>query len=266
MDGLHSEGHAGGVNFPWIRIPLFVFGGLLLSLVSCLAAVDSAGQEAAGIVAGIQKETGARLVFNETTQRLEIRDDMGSLVEEMSSGSLSRTIDALGQEYRLSFGKDEAGRPSVIVRPGPAMRKPLLVEVFGRKAVLSPNASLLATLADDRQVYYEPSICGEVYYIEDFDGTGSRVSRLATPKREVAVLAKPSNPLGTGPGTLESSKDDGKGMEKAGDAFKSAVFAVFGLPDKQPTGKAKVYRLRSSQGAEDVPEVAAPVSAEAGRP
>ena len=51
-----------------------------------------------------------------------------------------------------------------------------------------------------------------------------------------------------------------------GEAFKSAVFAVFGLPDKQPTGKAKVYRLRSSQGAEDVPEVAAPVSAEAGRP
>lgn len=245
-------------------------GAVLVGVVSFLAhsraAVDPAGQEAAGIVAGIQKESGARLIYNEKTQRLEIRDEMGSLLEELNSGSLSRTVDASGQEYRLSFGKDESGRPSVIVRPGPAMRKPLLVEVFGRKAVLSPNASLLATLADDRQVFYEPSICGEVYYIEEFGGTGSRVSRLATPRREVAVLAKPSNPIGSGPGTLEASKDDGKGMEKAGDAFKSAVFSVLGLPDKQPSGKAKVYRLRSSAGAEEPPEVAAPVSAEAGRP
>ena len=131
------------------------------------AAVDAAGQEAAGIVAGIQKESGARLVYNETTFRLEVRDDVGGLLEEIIPGSVSRTVDASDQEYRISFGKDEMGRPSVIVRPGPAMRKPLLVEVFGRKAVLSPNASLMATLAEDRQVFYEPSICGEVYYIED---------------------------------------------------------------------------------------------------
>ena len=55
-------------------------------------------------------------------------------------------------------------------------------------------------------------------------------------------------------------------MEKAGDAFKSAVFAVFGLPDKQPSGKAKVYRLRSANEPQDESGVAAPVSAEAGRP
>jgi hypothetical protein len=230
------------------------------------AAVDAAGQEAAGIVAGIQKESGARLVYNEKTLRLEVRDDLGSLLEEFPAGAVSRTVDVAGQEYRLSFGKDEAGRPSVIVRPGPAMQKPLLVEVFGRKAVLSPNASLLATLAEDRQVFYEPSICGEVYYIEDFGGPGSKVSRLATTRREVAVLAKPSNPTGAGPGALRTSQDDGKEMEKAGDAFKSAMFAVLGLPDKQPSGKAKVYRLRSSGSEEEPAQVAAPVSAEAGRP
>ena len=229
-------------------------------------AADPAGQEAAGIVAGIQKETGARLVYNDQTLRLEVRDDLGNLLEEISSGSVSRTIDLAEQEYRLSFGKDELGRPSVIVRPGPAMRKPLLVEVFGRKAVLSPNASLMATLAEDRQVFYEPSICGEVYYIEDFGAPGSRVSRLASSTREVAVLAKPSNPTGAGPGALQASQQDGKEMEKAGDAFKSAVFAVFGLPDKQPSGKAKVYRLRSANEPEEESSVAAPVSAEAGRP
>ena len=230
------------------------------------AAVDAAGQEAAGIVAGIQKESGARLVYNETTFRLEVRDDVGGLLEEIIPGSVSRTVDASEQEYRISFGKDEAGRPSVIVRPGPAMRKPLLVEVFGRKAVLSPNASLMATLAEDRQVFYEPSICGEVYYIEDFGGAGSKVSRLASSRREVAVLAKPSSSTGAGPGVLQSSQQDGKSMEKAGDAFKTAVFAVLGLPDKQPSGKAKVYRLRSTGGPEEESGVAAPVSAEAGRP
>jgi len=150
-----------------------------------LASVDPAGQEAAGIVAGIQNGSGARLIYNDQTLRLEVRDELGNIVEEIAAGSVSRAVDTAGQEYRLSFGKDELGRPSVLVRPGPAMRKPLLVEVFGRKAVLSPDSSLMATLADDQQVFYEPSICGQVYYIEDFGGPGSKVSRLASAKREV---------------------------------------------------------------------------------
>lgn len=246
---------------------LGLLGGLVLAgRVEVRGAAESAGSEAAGIVAGIEGASGARLVFNEATFRLEVRDDLGNLLEEVSSGSVSRTVDVGGQEYRLSFGKDEMGRPSVLVRPGPAMRKPLTVEVFGRRAVLSPNASLMATLADEQQVFYEPSICGEVYYIEDFGGPGSKVSRLASSRREVAVLAKPSSPIGAGPGTLQANQQDGKEMEKAGDAFKSAVFAVLGLPDKQPSGKAKVYRLRSVDEPEDAPGVAKPVSAEAGRP
>lgn len=249
------------------RIPSIVSVSLWVISVSVSnAALDAAGQKAAGVVAGIEQPSGACLVYSEKTMRLEVRDETGVLLEEIAAGSLSRTVDFSGQEYRLSYGKDEQGRPSVIVRPGPAMRTPLMVEVFGRKAVLSPNSSLMATLADDRQVFYEPSICGEVYYIEDFGGTGSKVSRLASSQREVAVLAKPSNPLGEGPGKLDTSKDDGKGMEKAGDAFKSAVFAVFGLPDKQPSGKAKVYRLRNASASDEPTELAAPVSAEAGRP
>jgi hypothetical protein len=146
------------------------------------------------------------------------------------------------------------------------MRKPITIDVFGRKAVLSPDASLLATLAAERQVFYEPSICGQVYYIENAGGGGSQVSRLATSKREVAVLAKPSNPTGAGPGEVASGQEDSKNMEKAGEAVKSALCAVFGLPDKQPTTKAKVYRLRGNSDGEASPGVAAPVSAEAGRP
>ena len=240
-----------------LSVRLRIFSLALLVVVGCKnpavcwAALDAAGQEAAGIAAGIQNESGARLDYNEKTLRLEVRDDLGNLIEEIVPGSVSRTVDAAGQEYRLSFGKDESGRPSVLVRPGPAMQKPLLVQVFGRKAVLSPNASLMATLAGERQVFYEPSICGEVYYIEDYAAAGSKVSRLAAAKREVAVLAKPSHPGGVIP---EKAEDDGKDLEgfnQAGDTLKSAVFAVFGLPDKQTTPKAKVYRLKggASPGA-----------------
>lgn len=225
---------------------ILLSGGLLLKGPGCLAAVDPAGKEAAGIVAGIQKASGARLAYNAKTFRLEIRDDLGNLLEEMPSGSLSRTVDVSGQEYRISFGKDELGRPSVIVRPGPAMRKPLLVEVFGRKAVLSPNASLLATMAEERQVLYEPSICGEVYYIEEYGGLGNQVSRLASQKREVARLAEPMYPMGVVPQDPARDEREFEGMKKAGDAVKTAVFAVFGLPDKQPTPKAKVYRLKGT--------------------
>jgi len=235
------------------------WGILFLSGVTGLAAVDPAGQEAAGMVAGIQKETGARLLYNEKTLRLEVRDELGNLLEEIQTGVVSRTVDAANQEYRLSFGKDELGRPSVLVRPGPAMRKPLLVEVFGRKAVLSPNASLIATLADNRQVFYEPSICGEVYYIDNYGGLGGPVSRLA-PQREVAVLAKPSHPGGLIAQRPNEDEEKYEGMNQAGDAIKSAVFAVFGLPDKQPTPKAKVYRLKGQGkgGADSSSAAAAP--------
>ena len=224
-----------------------------------VGAVDAAGQEAAGIVAGMEKKAGVKLMYNEKTLRLEVRDDLGNMLEEFSAGAVSRTVDAAGQEYRLSFGKDEAGRPSVLVRPGPAMRKPLLVEVLGRKAVLSPNASLMATLADNRQVFYEPSICGEVYYIDNYGGLGGPVSRLA-PQREVAVLAKPSHPGGLIAQRPDEDDEKYEGMNQAGDAIKSAVFAVFGLPDKQPTPKAKVYRLKGQGkgGADSSSAAAAP--------
>jgi hypothetical protein len=49
-------------------------------------------------------------------------------------------------------------------------------------------------------------------------------------------------------------------MEKAGEAVKSALCAVFGLPDKQPTTKAKVYRLRSNQGTDGSAPESAPMA------
>ena len=239
-----------------------------MTAITEASAPDQAGQEAAGIVAGLQSGVGGRLIYNEKTDRLEVRDEQGSLVDEIALGTAGKAVDVAGQEYRLSFGKDEMGRTSVLVRAGPGMQKPITLDVFGRRAVLSTEASLLATLGANEEVFYEPSICGQVYYIEGIGGAGSRVSRLAINKREVAVLAKPSNPTGSGPGSLASGQADDKSMEKAGDAVKSAFCAVLGLPDKQPSTKAKVYRLKGNQDPNEGAwgGVAAPVSAEAGRP
>ena len=232
------------------------------------SAPDPAGQQAAGIVAGVESGAGGKVVINEKTKRLEVRDEVGSLIDEMALGTSGKVVDVAGQEYRLSFGKDDMGRRSVLVRPGPSTQKPITLDVFGRKAVLSPEASLLATMGEGDEIFYEPSVCGQVYYIEGVGGVGSRVSRLATQKREVAILAKPSNPTGAGPGSLASGQADDKSMEKAGDAVKSAFCAVLGLPDKQPSTKAKVYRLKGNQDPNEGAwgGVAAPVSAEAGRP
>ena len=134
------------------------------------SAPDPAGQEAAGIVAGIQSGSGGRLVFNEKTERLEVRDSLGSLIDEMPAGTAGKVVDVSGQEYRLSFGKDDMGRRSVLVRAGPGMQKPITLDVFGKRAVLSIEASLLVTLESNEKVYYEPSICGEVYMICDNGG------------------------------------------------------------------------------------------------
>ena len=208
------------------------------------------------------------LTLNESNDRLEIRDSSGFLVEEIFPGTASRLVDVGDQEYRLSFGLDDWSRPSLIVRPGPAMRKPVSVDVLGRKTILSPEASLLATIHDSKQVTFEPSICGQIYYIEELAGTGSSVSRLASAKQEIAVLAKPSSEGGSNleAGRRASAAEDGKAMEKAGESVKAAFYTLFGLPDKQPSGKAKVYRLRSQEGAEPMVDTAPPVSAQAGRP
>ena len=244
-----------GKNYGWCLLA-FSFGWMSIGGAS---APDPAGQQAAGIVAGLESGSGGRVILSEKTGRLEVRDEAGSLIDEIALGTSGKAVDVAGQEYRFSFGKDEMGRRSVLVRPGPAMQKPVSLEVFGRKAVLSPEASLLATMGERDEILYEPSLCGQVYYIEGAGGGGSRVSRLAAQKQEVAVLAKPSNPTGAGPGTSSATQEDSKSMERAGDAVKSAFCAVLGLPDKQPTTKAKVYRLKGNQDPNESAWGGAPV-------
>jgi len=156
---------------------------LLWAFILCLrymsigtaSAPDPAGQQAAGIVAGVESGVGGKVVINEKTKRLEVRDEQGSLIDEMDLGTSDKVVDVAGQEYRLSFGKDEMGRRSVLVRPGPAMQKPIILEVFGKKAVLSVEASLLVIVDKKNRYLYEPSICGNVYMIFKTNGVAEAV-------------------------------------------------------------------------------------------
>jgi len=138
--------------------------------IGTASAPDPAGQQAAGIVAGIESGAGGKVVLNEKTKRLEVRDEQGCLIDEMPLGTAGKVVDVAGQEYRLSFGKDDMGRRSVLVRAGPGMQKPVTVEIFGRKSVLSIEASLLVTIDEKKRIYYEPSICGNIYMINKKNG------------------------------------------------------------------------------------------------
>jgi len=106
-----------------------IFGLRFLS-IGTASAPDPAGQQAAGIVAGVENGVGGRVGINEKTNRLEVRDEVGSLIDEMALGTSGKVVDVAGQEYRLSFGKDEMGRQSVLVRAGPGMQKPITLEIF----------------------------------------------------------------------------------------------------------------------------------------
>lgn len=207
---------------------------------------SEARNEAEGFASGMLSPGGGQFLYNAQTQRLEVRDSSGAFLDEMAPGTVGKAVDAGNQEYRISFGKDELDRLSILVRPGPAMRRPVSLDLLGRKTVLSPDASLTATLIPNGKVIYEASICGQVYYIDQMGAVQGRVSRQATPAREIAVLAQPASPTsGIVPNDAEP-EERFEGMNEAGNAMKSAVLTFFGLPDKEPTTKAKVYRLKGS--------------------
>jgi len=157
----------------------YVLWALIFSLSfssRCRASTpDPAGQRAAGIVAGVESRVGGKVVLNEKTKRLEVRDEQGCLIDEMPLGTAGKVVDVAGQEYRLSFGKDDMGRRSVLVRAGPGMQKPITVDVLGRKSVISIEASLLVTIDHKNRLYYEPSICGNIYMINKINGVPEAV-------------------------------------------------------------------------------------------
>jgi len=252
-----------------MRFVSAAYAALGIFLWGCLpawsAAGDPTGTEATGIVLGLQREGSPSLSLNPKTGRVEVRDGGGNLLEEIPSGTTGMVFDFGHQEYRVSFGKDEEGRASLLVRPGPAVKKPVVIRIFGRKSGLSPEASLVATIGQDDLTYFEPSLCGEVYYVEPDGFLGGEVSRRASPMRETAILAQPASPLADQLGRPDPASAYNKDLESAGQAVKSAFLTLFGLPDRQAAQKARVYRLKSAADVAPDPNTQ-PVPAAAGRP
>ena len=79
MDAAPPLGHS--VAMRW-KLSFCLLLGSACGL-SFVAAEDVAGQEAAGIVAGVREDSGARLDYNKKAFRLEVRDDLGNLLEEI---------------------------------------------------------------------------------------------------------------------------------------------------------------------------------------
>jgi len=123
----------------------------------------------------------------------------------------------------------------------------------------------MATVDEDSLVYFEPSICGQVYYVEPDMNLGGEVSRRAYAMRESAVLAKPTPASVERPGTVDPASQYKKDVDSAGESVKSAFLTLFGLPDRQPTAKTRVYKLKSATDVPTDPNSQVP-SATAGRP
>ena len=115
------------------------------------------------------RATNAPISFaiNPVTQKLEARNIDGAVVEEYATGTVGRVLDAGGYELRISFGRDEKRRLSLMVRPGPAQIQPVQISVFDRRLILPPGSSVSASLEPkDGVVLIEPGLTGTIYYLD----------------------------------------------------------------------------------------------------
>jgi len=111
------------------------------------------------------RATNAPVSFaiNPTTQKLEARNIDGAIVEEYPTGTVGRVLDGGGYELRVSFGRDEKRRLSLMVRPGPAQAAPVQVSVFDRRLILPPGTSVSAAMEkEDGIVTIEPCLTGTI--------------------------------------------------------------------------------------------------------
>ena len=216
------------------------------------------------------RATNAPISFaiNPTTQRLEARDIDGMIVEEYSTGAVGRVLDVGGYELKISFGRDERRRLSLMVRPGPAQTQPVQVSVFQRRLILPPGTSVSAAMEEgDGIVTIEPCLTGVIYYLDTeptpVDVPADKV-RLVTSKnlvrigREVQQGRLPDEEMidAVVQGSLETEEKQ-TAQNNAGLAvggwLQNATTSLMGLPNPQTAPPATVVKVSSA-----TPELAAP--------
>lgn len=219
------------------------------------------------------RATNAPISFaiNPVTQKLEARNIDGAIVEEYPTGTVGRVLDAGGYELRVSFGRDDLRRLSMMVRPGPAQQQPVQISVFERRLILPPGTSVSAAMEkEDGLVTIEPCLTGTIYYL-DTEPTAVEVApdkvRLVTSKnlvrigREVEQGRLPDEEMidAVVQGSLET-EDKQTPQNNAGLAvggwLQNATTSLMGLPNPQAAPPATVVKV--SAGA---PELSAPANA-----
>ena len=219
------------------------------------------------------RATNAPISFaiNPVTQKLEARNIDGAIVEEYPTGTVGRVLDGGGYELRVSFGRDEKRRLSLMVRPGPAQTAPVQVSVFDRRLILPPGTSVSAAMEkEDGIVTIEPCLTGTIYYL-DTEPTAVEVPldkvRLVTSKnlvrigREVEQGRLPDEEMidAVVQGTLETEEkqtpQNNAGLAVGG-WLQNATTSLMGLPNPQATPPATVVKVSAG-----TPELSAPANA-----
>jgi hypothetical protein len=219
------------------------------------------------------RATNAPISFaiNPVTQKLEARSIDGAIVEEYPTGTVGRVLDAGGYELRVSFGRDDLRRLSMMVRPGPAQLQPVQISVFDRRLILPPGTSVSAAMEkEDGLVTIEPCLTGTIYYL-DTEPTAVEVApdkvRLVTSKnlvrigREVEQGRLPDEEMidAVVQGSLET-EDKQTPQNNAGLAvggwLQNATTSLMGLPNPQAAPPATVVKVSAG-----TPELSAPANA-----
>jgi hypothetical protein len=271
--------------------PLFILFSLffLSGAIRGLAATQTSGTEAADqkqsaedrqrIMGGMPtraelktrraRATNAPVSFsiNSKTERLEARDIDGALIEEYAPGAVGHLLDVGGYELKVSFGRDESRRLSLLLRPGPAQAKPVQVSVFQRRLILPSGTSVSAFMEKDGMVTIEPCLTGTIYYLDTqptaVDLPEDKVKLLASKNlvrigRDVEQGKIPDEEMvdAVVEGTLET-EDKQTPKNNAGLAvggwFQNAGVSLLGLPNPQTTPPATVVKVASG-----TPELSAP--------
>ena len=206
-------------------------------------------------------------LINPRTERVEARDIDGALIEEYSPGAIGRLLDVGGYELKVSFGRDEGRRLSLLLRPGPAQAKPVQVSVFQRRLILPPGTSVSAFMEGDGRVTIEPCLTGTIYYLDTqptaVDVPEDKVTLLASKNlvrigREVEQGKLPDEEMvdAVVAGKIET-EDKQTSKNNAGLAvggwLQNAGTSLLGLPNPETTPPATVVKVASG-----TPELSAP--------
>lgn len=95
--------------------------------------------------------------------RLLFSDESGSTVATFDNGTIAQTVTVGSETFRLSYGKDVSGNPTILIYADPAQPKELSFSGFGKTVHMSKDAVLtIVTTPDGQGAVFKPGMLGKV--------------------------------------------------------------------------------------------------------